>query len=315
MQQEISLASLVERTLERVHQVGRQLAYESYGVGKEEGQIVNHHLSYGSVECGKEFVLGEHLTLGKEVHDGGLAHVGVAHERHTNHSATVLALGVLLLVNLSKAFLQEAHAAENDTAVHLQLGLTRSAKTYRTLSAARSGTATLAFQVRPESLQARQHVAVLCQFHLRLGGSRLGTHGKDVENERGAVENLHLQFLLDVAYLLGREFVIEDNHTYLAVFLFLALDVLLNFLQFSFPYVGGLVRGHHLLGEPFYGDGTCRVGEELQLVEVFLGLCLVLVFGDEAHEHGGLCLYLGYYKFFHSVGLYVCLSCVRKGGG
>ena len=55
---------------------------------------------------------------------------------------------------------------------------------------------------------------MLCQLHLCLRLSRLRSHGEDVEDERGAVENLHLQFLLYVTHLLGVQFVIEDHHTH-----------------------------------------------------------------------------------------------------
>ncbi len=64
-----------------------------------------------------------------------LAHVGIAYEGHTDHSAAVLALGVLLLVDFSQSLLEQAHPAEDDTAVHLELGFTRSTQTYGTLSA------------------------------------------------------------------------------------------------------------------------------------------------------------------------------------
>ena len=78
----------------------------------------------------------------------------------------------------------------------------------------------------PHALQPRQHIAVLCQLHLRLGVGGLRTHGKDVENERCAVENLHVKLVLDIAQLLRRELVIKDDHTYLAIVVFLVFDIL-----------------------------------------------------------------------------------------
>ena len=192
MQQQVGLACLVEGAFERVYQVGRQLADKSYCVGKEERQIFHHDLSYGGVESGEEFVLGKDLALGEQVHNGALAHVGVADKGHTDESAAVLALSGLLLVYLGQAFFEQAHAAEDDTTVHLKLGFTRTTQSYRTFTATRARTTALALKVSPESLQTRQHVSILCQFHLCLGGSSLGAHGKDVENKRCAVENLYL---------------------------------------------------------------------------------------------------------------------------
>ena len=142
----------------------------------------------------------------------------------------------------------------------------------------------------PESLQAREHVAILRQLHLGLGSGGLGTHGEDVEDEGGAVEDFHLKLVLDVAYLLGGQLIIEDDHTDLTVFLFFVLDVLLDFLQLTLTHVRGLVGSHHLLGESLHGDGTGGIGEKFQLVEIFLGLGLVLLLGHQTHEDGGLCL-------------------------
>ena len=91
---------------------------------------------------------------------------------------------------------------QDDTTVHLQLCLTRSAQSYATLTTAATRTATLTFQVCPQALQAWQHVTVLCQLYLRLRLGCLGTHGKDIEDEARAVQNLYLQLLLNVTYLL-----------------------------------------------------------------------------------------------------------------
>lgn len=140
----------------------------------------------------------------------------------------------------------------------------------------------------PETLQSWQHVSILCQLYLRLGSSSLGTHGEDVKDERSTVENLHLQFLLDISDLLGREFIVEDHHTYFSVFFFfLVLDVLLDFLQLTLSHIGGLVRRHHLLRESLHGDGACGICKKFQLVEIFLGLGFVLCLGNKTHQHSG----------------------------
>ena len=101
---------------------------------------------------------------------------------------------------------------QDDTAVHLQLRLTRTTQAHGTLAATAAGATALTFQVGPQALQTRQHVAMLRQFHLRLGLGSLGSHGEDVKDERGAVEDFHLQLLLNIAHLLGRQLVVEDDH-------------------------------------------------------------------------------------------------------
>ena len=122
---------------------------------------------------------------------------------------------------------------------------------------------------------------------MRLGVGGLCPHGEDVEYERGAVQYLHPQLRLDVPYLLGGQLVVKYDHADLLAGLLFLLDVLLDFLQLALAYVGDLAGGRHALGEPLHGDGSRRVGQELQLVQVFLGLGLVLLLGDEAHEYGG----------------------------
>ena len=124
---------------------------------------------------------------------------------------------------------------------------------------------------------------MLCQFHLRLSLSSLGTHGKDVEYERGSVKNLHLQFLFNITYLLGREFIIENHHTHrlrcvrfiqepfckelgillikpVVVGILTLFDILLDFLQFSTSYISRLTWSTHFLGKTFHRHSTCCVG-------------------------------------------------------
>ncbi len=153
----------------------------------------------------------------------------------------------------------------------------------------------------PQSLQAWQHIAVLRQLHLRLGVGGLCAHGEDVEDEAGAVENLHLQFLLYVAYLLGREFIVEDYHadglrtgTFLGIVqlllplvvcLLALLDVGANLLQLTLADVRHAAGAVHPLRETLHRDGTGGIGQELQFVEVLLGLRLVLLRCDETDEH------------------------------
>ena len=309
VQQQVSLARLVERRLERVDQVGGQLAYEADGVGKQERQVVYHHLAHRGVERGEQLVLGEHLALCEHVHDGRFAHVGISHERHTYGASAVLALSAHLLVNLHEALLEQRDAVEDDTAVHLELRLTRSAQTHGAFAATGARATALTLKVRPQALQTRQHVAILRQFHLRLCGSRLRAHGEDVEDERRAVEYLHLQYLLDVAYLLRRQLVVEDNHADGTLSVLLSLYVFAYLLQLTRTHVRHRAWSAHALCEALHGYGARRVGEKLQLVEIFLCLCLVLILRYQTDKNGCLSLYFRYYKFFHSGNIKLCLGC------
>ena len=55
----------------------------------------------------------------------------------------------------------------------------------------------------------------------------------------------------------------------------------------------------HLLGEALHSDGSGGICQKLQFVEIFLGLSLVLLLGDESYQHRSLGLGFRYYKFFH----------------
>ena len=118
----------------------------------------------------------------------------------------------------------------------------------------------------PEALQTRQHVTILRQFDLSLGVGGLCAHGKDIEDEARAVQYLHLELVLDVAHLLGRQLVVEDDHTDFPVVVFFVFYILLDFFQFTLAHVGHRIGAVHFLGKPLYGHRSSRIGQKLQFV-------------------------------------------------
>lgn len=195
--------------------------------------------------------------------------------------------------------LEERHAIEDDSAVHLELRFARSTESHGAFSAATARTAALAFEVGPETLQTREHIAILRQFHLCFGIGRLGAHGEDVEDEGGAVEDFHFQFALNVAQLLGGEFIVEDDHTHFALSVFLCHDVLPNFVEFAFSDVSHRTRSVEALRKALDGDSSGGLRQKLQFVEIFCRLSLVLRLRDEGHEDGGFGFGFRLYEFFH----------------
>ena len=113
----------------------------------------------------------------------------------------------------------------------------------------------------PHARQSRQQVLVLGQFDLHLGAGRLGTLGKDVEDEARAVERLDLDGFLDKGDLFGREVIIKDDEADVVL-----LDIGHNFLEFSFAHIGGAVGAVTPLQESAYGSGSRRFGEKLEFV-------------------------------------------------
>ena len=207
---------------------------------------------------------------------------------------------------------------QDDTAVHLQLRLTRTTQTHCTLAATAARAAALSFQVRPQALQSRQHIAVLCQLHLGLGLSRLGSHGEDVQNQTRTVQYLHLQLLLYITYLLGTQLIVEYHHTHglwhlriagiilavlhrLVVGILAHLDIMTYLLQLAASHVSHAAGAVHLLCEPLHGTSTSRSGQKLQFVQIFISLRLVLLVRNQSHQHGSLGFRLRYHKFLHSV--------------
>ena len=159
----------------------------------------------------------------------------------------------------------------------------------------------LQFKVGPKSLQTGQHIAVLCKLHLGFGIGRLCPHGKDVKNETRSVKYFDFKFFLDVAYLLGRQFVIKDDHTHRSLVVFLLFDVCFNLVKLSFSYIGDRTRTCHPLRKALHGYGTGRVSQEFQFVKIFFCFCFVLFFCDKSHENRGFGFRFGDDKLFHSV--------------
>ena len=206
-----------------------------------------------------------------------------------------------MLVDFREAPFEQAHAVQDDASVHLELCLARSSQTYRAFAAAAARAAALSLEVRPEALQARQHVAILSQLDLRLGVGRLCPHGEDVEDERRAVEYLDLQLVLDVAKLLGGEFVVEDDHVGPRFVLAFGVEEVVQLLEFSPSQVRDARRPVGALREAAHGLGARRLGQKLQFVKILFCLCLVLMRRYQSNQYRRLSLCLRDYKFLHSL--------------
>ena len=77
----------------------RQFADKPNGIAQEEGQVLDGHLTNGSIQGSKEFILRKDITLREQVHHRRFAHIGIAHQSHTHHLTTILALGSHLFVD------------------------------------------------------------------------------------------------------------------------------------------------------------------------------------------------------------------------
>ena len=186
-----------------------QLADEPDGVGEQHVLVGRQaQAARGGIERGEELVLGERGRAGERVQQRGFAGVGVADDGGERpvvaqaSGALRLALAaddIEFLADLLDAFL---HAA----AVGLELGFA--------FAAAHADAALLAREMAPVAGQAREQMLELRQLDLELAFPRARTPGEDVENERGAVEDLARENLLQVAALRGGKLVVEDDRVH-----------------------------------------------------------------------------------------------------
>jgi len=98
---------------------------------------------------------------------------------------------------------------------------------------------------------------------------RLGTHGKDIKDQAGAVHDPDLKHFLYVAELLCRQLIIENDHTHLV---FLVLYICLNLLQFSLTHKRNGVGHLKLLHKAFSRNQSCCFGQKSQFIEILLHL-------------------------------------------
>ena len=119
--------------------------------------------------------------------------------------------------------------------------------------------------------------------------------GEDLQNQARPVDDVGAFNDLFYIPLLGpSELVVEDD-----ILDFVRLAVFLDFLQFSSADIGGFVGAVHPLHEHFVADGTRRLGQELELVQVLLYLALPSLLQNDAYENGFFCLELTH-SFFKS---------------
>ena len=283
MYQQVCLAHLVKCRFEGFYQVVRQLTDEAHRITQEERQVVERYLANSGVQRGEEFILCKDLRLAQQVHQCGLAHVGVTYERHAHHLPAVLALGSHLLVYLLEVFSQQGNALSDDTLIRLYLRLTH--------TTAGGAAASLAVEVRPHTGQARQHILQMRHLHLRLSITRLGTLQEDFQDKYRSVHHadspflaaLHrtIQCLLDVANLPRRQLIVEDDEPHLQAFLRRGLvEVFLDFLQLTFAHIGGGIGHIQSLYKTLDGHYFVCVRQECQLIQILFGAFFRLLRGD-----------------------------------
>ena len=96
--------------------------------------------------------------------------------------------------------------------------------------------------MRPHAGQARQKILILRQLDLQLALARLGAVGKDIQNERAAVDDTAVQLFFQRACLRRPQLIVKNDQLYFVVF-----NELTNLPAFSLPDEGMRIRAFAVL--------------------------------------------------------------------
>src|SRR5690606_23212111 len=106
--------------------------------------------------------------------------------------AALRAVPLAMRADSFQFFLQARNAPPDFAAVDLKLRLAGAAQAYPRRTAPCCATTRLPREVRPLACQARQAVFVLRQFNLQRTFAGARVLRKDLENQRGTIDHLHV---------------------------------------------------------------------------------------------------------------------------
>ena len=161
-----------------------------------------------AARCGiqrvKQTIVCRDACIRELIEQRGFACVRVADQRNNRDGIfqPALALHAAHAAHLVQLRAQARNALADVTAVRLEFGLAGAA---RADAAAETGHG-LAHAGKP-----RQQILILRQLHLQPALGRLGTLGKNIENEGAAIQNRRLCQLLKRTDLRGRKVIIEHD--------------------------------------------------------------------------------------------------------
>ncbi len=201
VEHEVRVRDLLQGGLEGGDELVGQVLHEADGVGDGDVAAVGGAgPAHGRVERGEQRVLHQHAGAREAVEQGRLARRWCS-RRSRRSEAGVPALaahlaGGLHLLDLAP---QLGHAGADAAAVELDLGLAGAARA--DARAGRDPATRLAGHRFAPAAEPRQQVFELREFDLRLALLGLGVLGEDVEDQRGAVDDLDLDDVLERAAL------------------------------------------------------------------------------------------------------------------
>ena len=204
VEEQVRVANLLEGRAERLDELVRQAAHETNGVDERvDPPVLGLGAADRRIEGREELVLHEDARAGEAVEQGALAGVGVASDRDARDAAlaATLALRVAGRLHALDVAAQLGDLRVDAATVELDLRLTGAARA-DALTASHPTTGLPGHRLTPTT-QAREEVLELGELDLGLAFPTLRVLGEDVEDQRGPVDDLDLDDVLEGAALAG----------------------------------------------------------------------------------------------------------------
>ena len=256
---EIGEERLLERGRKPFDESVRQAPDEADRVGHEVAAPVLDEGARGRVERLEQAVVHGDVRVREPVQERRLAGVRVSGERDERRRglAALLALGRAPQPQLLQPFLEDGDPCAGKATVGFELRLTRAAA-----SGARA--TAQALEVRPHAAHARKVVVELRELDLELSLGGHGVLGEDVEDQLRAIDDAHVERVLEPPLLARVEVVVDDHRLGL-----LLLHGRLQLGELALADVGARVGGGALLDDLAHrldARGAHQLGDLVQLV-------------------------------------------------
>src|SRR5260221_1892194 len=206
MNDEISLGDLLERGAEGGDEMRRQIGYEADCV-RQDGLPAGRQAdaAHRRIERREEQILGDHGRVGQPVEQRRLAGIGVADQRD-HRIGHALARGAMEGARPLGAFelvLELGDALADQPAVDLELALAGTAE--------EAVAAALTLQMGPGTHETRALIAERSELDLQPPLMSARPRAENLENQAGAVDDLAVPRLLEVALLDRRDRRVDDD--------------------------------------------------------------------------------------------------------
>jgi hypothetical protein len=161
------------------------------------------------------------------------------------------------------------HPRPNPTTVNLNLGFTGTTRTHTRALPTDLTTSLAGHRITPTTKAGKQ-VVELREFDLGFTFAGLGVLSKDVEDDRGAVDDFDLDGIFERAALARRELGVGNNSVRSN-----SCDDLVKFLDLAAPEVGGGIRVGLSLKHAIKNNRTSRFAQRREFLHRIFGVFLV----------------------------------------